>query len=115
MSEESIPNEILVVVGSSQPDLSDLEYRRSPGSHQLPNVEAVQLTQLQGQVNIFLQQLDQIMKDTPKEAGEFKLTEFEVTAGLVLEAKGKISLALLANAEVGGSVNAGLKFVFKRS
>ncbi len=47
--------------------------------------------------------------------GGFRLDEFEVSAGIVVDAKGGVQLALLANAEAGGSVNAGFKFVFKRS
>jgi hypothetical protein len=115
MSNEVVPQEILVIMGPARPDLSDLEPRRSPEAVRPLNVQPVHLTQLQGQVNIFLQQLNQIMQDTPEKVGSFHLAEFEVSAGLVLEAKGKISLALLANAEVGGSVNAGLKFVFRRA
>jgi len=55
------------------------------------------------------------MADTPPEVGGFHLTEFEVSASIVVEAKGRVRLALLGNAEAGGGLNAGLKFVFKRS
>ncbi len=112
MPTEPIPDQILVITGPVQPDL---EFRRGEGASRLPNLKPVQLTELHGQINIFLQQINQVMTDTPQEAGSFRLEEFEVTAGIVVEAKGGVSLALFANAEVGGAVNAGLKFVFKRA
>lgn len=81
----------------------------------LPNVTSVEITHLQTQINVFLTQLDTIMAEAPEKVGAFKLTEFEVTAGIVVQGKGQIGIALLGLAELSGQVNAGLKFVFKRS
>lgn len=117
MAERQVPQEILVVTGApgaspvADPGMSG---RRSL-TPRLPSVSAVDITSLQGQVNVFLQQLNVVMSDTPESVGGFRLAEFEVSAGVVLEAKGGVKIALLANAEAGGAVNAGLKFVFRRT
>ncbi|MEJ7699243.1 MAG: hypothetical protein WKF71_06295 [Pyrinomonadaceae bacterium] len=55
------------------------------------------------------------MSKTPENVGDFKLTEFEVTAGIVIQGKGQIGIAILGAVELSGQANAGLKFVFKRS
>jgi hypothetical protein len=116
MLENTLPQEILIYTGRPRPDDRDLELRGLPRALQVQDLTAVNLTNLQGQVNIFLQQLDQIMtSDTDKKVGAFRLDEFEVSVGIVVEAKGGVKLALLANAEAGTGINAGLKFVFKRS
>lgn len=115
MPENTIPQEILVYTGQFRPDDRDLELRRWPAPPQVPNLAAVNLAGLQGQVNVFLQQLNQVMTDTPEKVGAFHMVEFEVSAGIVVEAKGGVKLALLANAEAGAGINAGLKFVFKRT
>ena len=114
MSENSVPEEILVVTGPVRLDDRDLELRREPKMPRLPNIETVGISNLHGQVNVFLNQLNQIMIETPEKVGGFRLAEFEVSAGIVVEAKGGVSLALLANAEAGGGINAGFKFVFRR-
>lgn len=115
MPTDELSSTILVFTGPPQPDFSDLEYRRDTGSTRTPHFKPVQITELHGQINVFLQQLNQVMADTPDKVGGFRLEEFEVNAGIVLEASGGVRLALFANAEVSGSVNAGLKFVFKRA
>jgi hypothetical protein len=116
MPENTLPQEILIYTGRPRTDDSDLELRGWPRAPQVQDLTAVNLTNLQGQVNIFLQQLDQIMTDdTPKKVGALHLEEFEVSVGIVVEAKGGVKLALLANAEASAGINAGLKFVFKRS
>jgi hypothetical protein len=114
MSENAIPQQILVITGPPLTDQRDREPRRGLGISRLPNLQSVDITNLQEQVNVFLQQLDRVMSETPEKVGGFHLAEFEVSAGIVVEAKGGVQLALLANAEAGGGINAGLKFVFKR-
>ena len=115
MSDNPIPQQILVIAGPSPTDHREREPRRGPSVFRLPTPESVDITALQGQVNIFLQQMDVIMTNTPEKIGGLHLTEFEVSAGIVVEAKGKVNLVLLGAAEAGGGLNAGLKFVFKRS
>ena len=115
MSEKTDTDQILVITGPTSTYDRDLESRRGESiPSRLLNTANVDIANLQTQVNIFLQQMDQVMKETPEDVGGFQLAEFEVSAGIVVEAKGGVKLALLANAEAGGSINAGLKFVFKR-
>jgi hypothetical protein len=115
MPESDLPQEMLVIAEPHRRAESDLQLRREPLLAKLPAMQAVDITCLQVQVNVFLQQLDHILKKTPDNAGEFQLSELEVSAGVVLEAKGEVRLALLANAEAGGAINAAIKFVFKRA
>lgn len=115
MTKQALPKELLII---TSPTL--IEDRASPGRRrsvttQLLNAQSVDITSLQGQVNIFLQQLNVVMSETPEKVGGFELAEFEVSAGITVSGKGQVKLALLASGELGGSVNAGLKFVFKRS
>ncbi len=91
------------------------EQLRTPEFRAANAVADVDILKLQGQVNLFLNQLNQVMQETPEKVGGFLLDEFEVSAGIVVEAKGEVKLALLANAEAGAGVNAGLRFVFKRA
>ena len=115
MTEEKLPQEILIVTGPSATSSGgDLAARRGGGSR-LPDVNAVDITNLQSQVNVFLNQMNVVMKDTPESVGGFRLSEFEVSAGIVVEGKGGVRIALLGNVELGGQVNAGLKFVFRRT
>ena len=88
MSDNSVPNEILVITGPARLDDRDLELRRDPIMPRLPNVETIKIGNLHGQVNVFLNQLNQVMVETPEKVGSFRLTEFEVSAGIVVEAKG---------------------------
>jgi hypothetical protein len=113
MANNQVPQEILVVAESSGSIDPGLAPRRGM-TPSLPDVKAVEITKLQGQVNVFLQQLDIVMGETPESVGKFRLAEFEVSAGIVLEAGGGVHIALLANAQARGAVNASLKFVFKR-
>jgi hypothetical protein len=60
-------------------------------------------------VNLFLQQMGNILKETPDTLGKFQFAEFEVHAEI--SAEGQIILL-----GTGGKVGAtgGLKFVFRR-
>jgi hypothetical protein len=106
MSDNNIPQEILVITGPVRPDDRHLEPRRERGARRLPNLTSVDISSLQGQVSIFLQQLKQVISETPDKVGGFRLSEFEMSAGIVVEAKGGVKLALLPNAEAGGGINA---------
>lgn len=114
MIEES-KNEILVITGASVPNDEDLHRRGGGILRKLPEIKSVDVSTLQTQVNIFLQQLNVVMSETPEKVGEFTLAEFEVTAGIVIQGKGQIGIAILGQAELSGQINAGLKFVFKRA
>jgi hypothetical protein len=112
---QDIPEEILVIATSSRSNTSSIEPRRGSISARLLNRHSVNLSDLQQQVNIFLQQVNVMMADAPEKVGGFQLAEFEVSAGITLEGKGEVKLALLASGEIGGGINAGLKFLFRRS
>jgi len=114
MTHDPVPQQILVLAASASADHDDLETRRIPGIPGNFPLQPIELTALQSQVTIFLQQIQVIMQEAPEAVGAFKLAEFEVSAGIVVEARGKVSLALIANAEAGGQINASIRFVFKR-
>jgi hypothetical protein len=116
MSENTIPQEILIITGSARPSDSVREPRRGePIPSRLLKTTNIDIANLRGQVNIFLQQMNQVLNETPAEVEGFRLDQFEVSAGIVVEARGEVKLALIADVEAGGGINAGLKFVFKRS
>jgi len=114
MSEAELPSELLVITGSSVDD-SGVSTRRQLIPTKLATVAPVDIHALQSQVNVFLQQLSVVVADAPDKVGAMHFAELEVSAGIVFHGKGEIGLALLGHAEVGGEVNAGIKFVFKRS
>lgn len=116
MPENTMPQEILIITGSTRPSDSVREPRRGePIPSRLLKTTNIDIANLQGQVNIFLQQMNQVLNETPTDVEGFRLDQFEVSAGIVVEARGEVKLALIADAEAGGGINAGLKFVFKRS
>jgi hypothetical protein len=115
MSDGFVPDQILVLGSSLSANDDDYETRRVPGLPGGVLLQAVELSTLQSQVTIFLQQLNLIVQDAPEQVGGFQLAEFEVSAGIVAEGKGKVNLALIANAEAGGEVNATIRFVFRRA
>lgn len=118
MSDTKLPDQILIIAGTPDPAPPPYESRRGSATvltSQLLNAQSVQLSVLQEQVNIFVGQMQEVMNKAPEKAGEFRLAEFEVSAAITIGGKGELNLALLAKGEINGSVNAGLKFVFKRS
>ncbi|MFN0111032.1 MAG: hypothetical protein ACKVZH_19400 [Blastocatellia bacterium] len=118
MSDNVIPQKILVSVGSVEPSRPNSEARRGAVSSiasKLIGAQQVDITQLQDQVNIFVQQINVVMGKLPQEAGGFKLDEFEISAELKVEASGEVSLVLVGGVEATGGITAGLKFVFKRA
>jgi hypothetical protein len=118
MTKATVPDQLYILTSTAPAaptdGYDDLEPRRGPRASRLPQLTEVSITHLQQQVNVFLTQLDTVMQDTPEQVGGFRVNEFEVSVGIVVEAKGKLTLALVADAEAGGGINAGIKFVFKR-
>lgn len=116
LSIEPVENkdEILIFGISSSPTLSET-MRGGMITSKIAEATKVEIGQLQTQINVFLNQLDHVLSDTPEKVGSFSLTEFEITAGVVVQGKGQIGLAILGAVELSGQANAGIKFVFKRS
>lgn len=113
------PNEIGILTHSAYLESEDpTEARRGAArskiASQMITVEAVDVTHFQQQVNLFITNLDKVMTDTPEAVGGFKLVEFEVSAAITVQGKGEIKLALIGG-ELSAGVNAGLKFVFRKS
>lgn len=116
MSQACLPNDILILTNQVRHISTDYEPRRGEANlAHMPSLEPIELTQMQEQINVFLQQLDIILQDASEAVGKFRLSEFEVSAGIVVEGKGKIKLAWIVGAEIGGAIDTGLKFTFKRT
>ncbi len=110
---ENVGGEILILgspARSGQPEVT----RGGLLASKFSEVTQVEVSHLQSQINGFLKQLNSVMSETPESVGDFKLTEFEVTAGIVIQGKGQIGIAILGAVELSGQTNAGIKFVFKR-
>jgi len=119
MANTSIPDEITVItlaptVRSGREDDQDAvrgmedETLRTQWGVIEKQVKASDLT---GQINVLLVQIEIALKDTHSSVGPFRFSEFEITAGMT--ATGKLALFTVFGAEAG--VSGGLKFVFKRS
>jgi hypothetical protein len=118
MDENNFTDQVLIITASTGAASNVSEPRRGSAStltSKILNTQSVHLSVLQEQVNVFVGQMQEVMSKAPEKTGEFRLAEFEVSAGITIGGKGELKLALLATGEINGSVNAGLKFVFKRS
>jgi len=73
-------------------------------------VKSLKVEELSVNVNLFIEQIGDILKKTPAKLGEFHFDELEVHA----EITGKATIALFGT---GGELGAmgGLRFVFRRS
>jgi len=73
-------------------------------------VKPLKVDELSVNVNLFIEQMSNILEKTPEKLGKFNFEEFEVYA----EITGKGTIAILGT---GGEVGAtgGLRFVFRRS
>jgi hypothetical protein len=73
-------------------------------------MKQLKVEELAVNINLFIDQIGDILEKTPEKVGKFHFDEFEVSA----EITGKGSLALLGT---GGEIGAagGLRFVFRRS
>lgn len=78
---------------------ADYLYRRIP----------LQVDELAVNVNLFLDNMQSVLEETPEKVGKFQLTEVSVSAEITGE--GKVVLCGVGG-EIG--VSGGLEFVFKR-
>lgn len=108
----------IIVYTMPEPAPEPGEYDRVRGDHEAsrdlfgrPQKTTVSVTQLQQQINVFLVQMGDALKETPTEAGGFKLTEIEIAAGITAG----LEIALLGIGGGKGEITGGLHFVFKRS
>ena len=91
---EKLPQEMLITTasGGASKWSADLAARRGLPTPSLPDGSAVDIIQLQTKVNVFLHQLNVVMAETPENVGGFRLSEFEVSAVVVIEGKGEVPL-----------------------
>src|SRR5215471_3095930 len=80
------------------------------GSTRGGGVKPFRVDELSVNVNLFIEQMGNILEKTPEKLGKFNFEEFEVYA----EITGKGTIAILGT---GGEVGAtgGLRFIFRRS
>ena len=73
-------------------------------------VKPLKVDELSVNINLFIEQMGDLLEKTPEKLGKFNFEEFEVYA----EVTGKGTLAILGT---GGELGAtgGLRFVFRRS
>ncbi len=73
-------------------------------------VKPLKVDELSVNINLFIEQMGNLLEKTPEKLGKFHFEEFEVYA----EVTGKGTLAILST---GGELGAtgGLRFVFRRS
>src|SRR3989442_976406 len=73
-------------------------------------IKPLKVDELSVNVNLFIEQMGNLLEKTPEKLGKFHFEEFEVYA----EVTGKGTLAILGT---GGEIGAtgGLRFVFRRS
>lgn len=72
-------------------------------------LKELKIEELSINVNLFLEQMNDVLTKTPEKLGKFQLVEFEVHA----EVTAKGTLALLGTGGEAGATG-GLKFVFRR-
>jgi len=82
---------------------------RSPGDRFVVEAE-LQVEQLSSNINLFLGQLDSVLKDTPERVGKFQLTEFELYAEVSTDGTLKV-----LGTGIGVGATGGLKFKFCRT
>lgn len=105
------PDEISVVTVRAAESDGTSELRSPFGrGREVVEVTNVKLTELAEGVNQFLSQMDAVLSQAKSTAGDFKLTEVTVSAGI--KAGGKLTLFGVLGAE--GSVEGGLVFKFQK-
>lgn len=82
---------------------------RAPGDRLVVETE-LRVEQLSGSINLFLGQLDSVLRDTPKQVGKFQLTEFELYAEVSTDGTLKV-----LGTGIGVGAMGGLKFKFCRT
>ena len=112
MNSKIDQSELLVIadeeVSSRDNDRRGIDYKEILG------IKPINLGEFKDQVNNFIGQLDFVMKNSPNQEGAFKLDTIEVSASVLIQAKGGVKLALLAKAEASAQINPCIKFVFKK-
>jgi hypothetical protein len=73
-------------------------------------VKALKVDELSVNLNLFIEQMGNLLEKTPEKLGKFHFEEFEVYA----EVTGKGTLAILGTGSELGATG-GLRFVFRRS
>jgi len=71
--------------------------------------EEMRVGELAVNIQVFVEQMNEVLEKTPEKLGRFQFTEFEVYA----EVSARGTLALLGTGGEAGA-SGGLKFVFKR-
>ena len=98
--DDTSPNKIWVVVNDSQ------QWR---GGQQVKQTE-VDVERLSSNMNRFLEQIGNMLQQTPEHVGQFHFEEFEISAEVTAQG----TLAILGTGLQAGATG-GLKFVFRRS
>ena len=76
-----------------------------------PKATPVSAEKLQQQINVFLVQMGEALKETPAKVGGFALDEIEISAGITAG----LEIALIGLGGAKGELTGGLRFTFKRS
>ena len=87
------------------------DYDQTRGWFGSPKSTTVSTVKLQQQINVFLVQMGEALKETPAEVGGFKLDEIEISAGITAG----LEIALIGLGGAKGELTGGLRFTFKRS
>jgi hypothetical protein len=72
-------------------------------------LQQLEIDQLTVNVNVFLNHMNEVLKNTPEKVGKFQFVEFEVSAEVSAEGQ----LVLMGTGGKAG-LTGGLKFVFRR-
>ncbi|MFN8594974.1 MAG: hypothetical protein U0559_02135 [Anaerolineae bacterium] len=117
MSDQQPSDSIIVY---TMPDVSEKtnDYDQMRGDYDQerkwfgsPKPTTVSSVKLQQQINVFLVQMGEALKETPAEVGGFKLNEIEISAGITAG----LEIALIGLGSAKGELTGGLRFTFKRS
>lgn len=111
---DKFQNADLLLISNIRQSAESVMARRNFASEISDQITTIKVENLQTQINFFLNQMDTVLTSTPEKVGDFNLSEIEVSAAIVAQAKGKIGIALLGQGEISGQITGGLKFVFKR-
>ncbi|HLF28577.1 MAG TPA: hypothetical protein VJG32_19760 [Anaerolineae bacterium] len=117
MPDDQLPTD-LIVYTLPEPAAEPGDYDRVRGDTDQtrgwfgrPKPVTVSATKLQQQINVFLIQMGEALKETPAEVGGLQLDEIEVSAGITAG----LEVALIGFGGAKGELTGGLRFTFKRS
>jgi len=117
MSDDQPSGEIIVytlpeaATGTDDYDQVRGGYDEVRGWFGRPKQTTISVTKLQQQINVFLVQMGEALKETPSEVGGLKLNEIEVSAGITAG----LEIALIGFGGAKGELTGGLRFTFKHS